>query len=39
MHVVWEYFSTSLVGVVGACEKMHDFFAEYLKFSFFLLKY
>ena len=32
MHVVWEYFSTSLVGVVGACEKMRDFFAEYLKF-------
>ena len=32
MHVVWEYFSTSLEGVVGACEKLHDFFVQYLKF-------
>ena len=31
MHVVWEYFSTSLVGVVGVCEKLHDFFVQYLK--------
>ena len=32
VHVVWEYFSTSLVGVVGACEKLRDFFVQYLKF-------
>ena len=32
MHVVWEYFSTSLIGVVGACEKLRDFFVQYLKF-------
>ena len=32
MHVVWEYFPTSLEGVVGACEKLGDFFVQYLKF-------
>ena len=29
MRVVREYFSTSLVGVVGACEKLRDFFVQY----------
>ena len=33
MHVVWEYFSTSLVGIVGACEKWRDFFVQYVTFS------
>ena len=32
MHMVSEYFSTSLVEVVGACEKLRDFFVQYLKF-------
>ena len=32
MHVAWEYFSTSLVEVVGACENLRDFFVQYLKF-------
>ena len=32
MHVFWEYFSTSLVEVVSACEKLRDFFVQYLKF-------
>ena len=30
MHMVWEYFSTSLVGVVVACEKLRAFFVQYL---------
>ena len=32
IHLVWEYFLTSLVGVVGACEKLRDFFVQHLKF-------
>ena len=32
MHVVWEYFSTSLEEVVGAYEKLGDIFVQYLKF-------
>ena len=32
MNVVWKDFATSLVGVVRVCEKLREFFVQYLKF-------